>query len=631
VPSDEICNSVDDDCDGEVDEEAVDASTWYTDADGDGYGNDARGVTACEQPAGASAVGGDCVDVDVSIWPGAPEYCDGDDDDCDGTVDEDAVDAATWYTDADGDGFGDPSALILACDEPISASGDATDCDDTDAAVSPAGIEICNGVDDDCDDTIDLESADESTWYADEDGDGYGDPDDSTLGCDAPAGYGADATDCDDADAAINPDATEVCNDLDDDCDGAVDAGATDASTWYADADADGYGDPSVATSACVQPTGSVADALDCDDADAAINPDATEVCNDLDDDCDGAVDEGATDASTWYADADADGYGDASTPTTACDQPTGSIADATDCDDADAAINPDATEVCNDLDDDCDGAVDDAPTNETTWYADTDADGYGDPSVSTTACDQPTGYVGNALDCDDADATLQNCVDTDGDGLSDADEIAGTLGWVTDETLADTDGDGTNDLDDAAPIDDFCATEVYYSTDFDASPWSDWTLISGSWSWGSSELRNTSLTTGANVWLGAETWTDYSVQVTLQSNTSTGDAGFMFRTQSVSPINDRGSNYYVGIYPYYDEVALGYMDGSWHRLADTTVTIDTGVWYDLRIDVRGTDIDVYLDGTYLFSYSDSTYAYGSVGLRTFRNATDYDSVIVCR
>ena len=404
VPSDEICNSVDDDCDGEVDEEAVDASTWYTDADGDGYGNDARGVTACEQPAGASAVGGDCVDVDVSIWPGAPEYCDGDDDDCDGTVDEDAVDAATWYTDADGDGFGDPSALILACDEPISASGDATDCDDTDAAVSPAGIEICNGVDDDCDDTIDLESADESTWYADEDGDGYGDPDDSTLGCDAPAGYGADATDCDDADAAINPDATEVCNDLDDDCDGAVDAGATDASTWYADADADGYGDPSVATSACVQPTGSVADALDCDDADAAINPDATEVCNDLDDDCDGAVDEGAIDASTWYADADADGYGDASTPTTACDQPTGSIADATDCDDADAAINPDATEVCNDLDDDCDGAVDDGATDASTWYADADADGYGDPSVATSECDAPTGSIADATDCDDAD-----------------------------------------------------------------------------------------------------------------------------------------------------------------------------------------------------------------------------------
>ncbi|HCH64176.1 MAG TPA: hypothetical protein DFR83_15335, partial [Deltaproteobacteria bacterium] len=108
--------------------------------------------------------------------------------------------------------------------------------------------------------------------------------------------------DCDDTAARVNPGVSESCNDIDDDCDGDTDEGdAADASTWYADTDTDSFGDPDVSTTACEQPSGYVSDSTDCDDGDVAVNPDATEVCNDIDDDCNDGIDEGdAADASTW-------------------------------------------------------------------------------------------------------------------------------------------------------------------------------------------------------------------------------------------------------------------------------------------------------------------------------------------
>lgn len=127
--------------------------------------------------------------------------------------------------------------------------------------------------------------------------------------------------------------------------------------TWYADADGDGYGDAGMTTVACDAPTGYVADNTDCNDADAAINPGAAEICNGLDENCNGDVDEGLT-FETWYADADGDSYGDADMWVSTCDgAPAGYIADNTDCNDADAAVNPSATEICgNGIDDNCDG-----------------------------------------------------------------------------------------------------------------------------------------------------------------------------------------------------------------------------------------------------------------------------------
>ncbi|MFH1469653.1 MAG: MopE-related protein, partial [Pseudomonadota bacterium] len=260
-------------------------------------------------------------------------------------------------------GYGDAAVTAIACSQPTGFVPDTTDCDDTSAAVNPAATEVCDGVDDDCSGVIDDDyAADAPTWYSDTDADGYGDAAVTAIACSQPTGFVPDTTDCDDTSAAVNPAATEACNGYDDDCDGTVDeAGASGEATWYADADADGYGNPLITDIACSQPTGFVPDATDCDDTDAAVNPGADELCNGVDDDCDGDVDEDdATDATTWYPDADGDGYGDSSSGAPACAAPSGTLSDGSDCDDGDAAIHPTATELCDGIDDDCDGTTDD-------------------------------------------------------------------------------------------------------------------------------------------------------------------------------------------------------------------------------------------------------------------------------
>ena len=416
----ELCDEVDNDCNGQVDDGVT--TTYFVDRDGDSYGgDDAPTQEACSAPTGYAVFSGDCDDGDASYHPGASELCSGKedyncdgsvgyadadldgwaacedcddadadvspdgvevcngfDDDCDGLTDGDDPDAdlstgGVWYADADGDGYGDAaSAGVEACLSPAGHMMDATDCDDTDAAISPSAVEVCNGFDDDCDGLTDGDDpdADLSTgavWYADADGDGYGDGTAGVASCLSPAGHVLDATDCDDTDAAISPSAVEVCNGFDDDCDGLTDdddAGldASSGSAWYADADGDGYGDASKYASACDAPSGYGSDATDCDDSNAAVNPYATEVCDGIDNDCNGAIDDddAGVDLSTaaiWYVDADGDGFGSASLYATSCDAPSGYGSDATDCDDSNAAVNPGAAEACaNAIDEDCDG-----------------------------------------------------------------------------------------------------------------------------------------------------------------------------------------------------------------------------------------------------------------------------------
>lgn len=135
----------------------------------------------------------------------------------------------------------------------------------------------------------------------------------------------------------------------------------TEPLTWYADTDGDGHGDLTAPTVACERPTSHVDTSDDCDDESAAINPAAAELCNGFDDNCDLAIDEGL--GLTLYADADGDTFGDPEAPTIACDGGGVYVADSTDCDDGNAAINRAAVDLCSGVDEDCDTILDDPLT----------------------------------------------------------------------------------------------------------------------------------------------------------------------------------------------------------------------------------------------------------------------------
>lgn len=276
------------------------------------FDHDGDGVETC---LGAR---GDCNDTSpnvTQVWLG-PETCNGVDDDCDGVVD----DGVGFRPDEDHDGHGDDS--VVRC---RAQSGDVQtwdDCDDTNADVYEGHAELCDGIDNNCNDYAD----EHVVLYPDVDGDGFGDTD--LPSCeDGTTSVGGD---CDDADAAVNPNAAERCNGADDDCDGTVDGSAT----LWVDADGDTWGvEPTAEVDACS--AGYSAQLGDCDDADAAAYPGALETCEDAyDKNCDGSV---------GSDDADHDG-------SPACE----------DCDDSAWFIYPGAIETCgNALDDNCDGQVD--------------------------------------------------------------------------------------------------------------------------------------------------------------------------------------------------------------------------------------------------------------------------------
>ncbi len=331
--------------------------------------------------------------------PGSAEICDGNDNDCNGAVDD--VAPADLASQCDGLVAGDSHVSAWAC----VASACAVDaCDggwwnhtpevsdgcEYECTVAAPPVEVCNGDDDDCngvtDDVADLagdcaaqvsDPRNVHAWQC------------TTGTCDIQACTGGwtDANhDADDGcETACTPDPPEDCNDEDDDCDGLTDEpGANGCDVYYRDEDRDGAGLESDSLCLC-QPAG-IYDTVtpgDCDDTNAAALPGGTEVCDadDTDEDCDGGADdadpEGATGALLYFADGDGDGYGDAgATGELRCDPGAGLSATADDCDDLLGGVNPGAEEslaalgTCTDgLDNDCDQATDGADTRCAPWW----------------------------------------------------------------------------------------------------------------------------------------------------------------------------------------------------------------------------------------------------------------------
>ncbi|MEQ1568862.1 MAG: putative metal-binding motif-containing protein, partial [Myxococcota bacterium] len=442
----ELCgNSVDDDCNGVVDDKELDhdnhvdelcaatyvgplpaddcddddASVYPGNADGlDGVDNDCDGAideltdawdldgdcvcvadecTGSENPLCTTLSGLDCDDDDPNNFPGNAETCDGFDNDCD-EAEDDGLPFRDYWPDADSDGYGSDAALpVPSCDgAPAQHADNRSDCDDSDGAVSPGEPEFtCDQIDNDCDPgTLDGP-----------DGDGDG----STV-CD----------DCDDADAANAPDGVEACDGADNDCSGVPDDGVV-FQSYYPDADGDGFGDAQGAEAyACAAPPGSVPNNLDCDDASAVVSPAAAELtCDSVDNDCDpGTLDQ---------PDVDGDG-----------------ASMCTDCDDADPLNWPGGPELCDSADNNCNTVVDDGITFVDYW-PDGDGDNHGDPAgPSLNDCKPPPpGYTFSNDDCDDSDpvnfpGNPEVCDDLDNDCDDDIDEGLLFVSW-----WPDVDGDG--------------------------------------------------------------------------------------------------------------------------------------------------------------------------------------------
>ena len=341
-----------DDCD-DLDPK-VGIRVWYSDVDQDGHGAGAK-IIACDIPSGTTNTNDDCDDSRASVHPNAKKICDGLDNDCDGQTDEGVE--LVWFEDHDQDGFGNKSIVKFACEKPDGSVSDSTDCDDTNANAHPGGTEVCdNGLDDDCNGQTD--DVEKTVWHKDMDKDGFGDPNQPVPACTQPTETVLNDTDCDDTKKSVHPGAVEICNLIDDNCNGQTDEDVK--LVWHHDVDKDGYGLASDTTEACAAPNGFVSDQTDCDDTKSSSHPNAPEICdNNIDDDCNGKTDD-ALGAVLWYLDADKDGFGTITKTKLACVQPIDHVENSKDCDDTNPLVNPLAIEICGDfIDNNCNGIMD--------------------------------------------------------------------------------------------------------------------------------------------------------------------------------------------------------------------------------------------------------------------------------
>jgi len=422
-PGIETCNGLDDDCDGSTDEGTLCSAGYAciqgrcilgnpgcNDGDNDGYG--VSGSISCQYS------GTDCDDTNPNVNPGATETCnnDGVDNDCDGVADEDDPDADKWCEntyasdmedpicdkiygsiaatclpsgiryqpcpDNDNDGY-----YVIVANCQLQDNQIAGDCDDTNPNVNPGATEICNGIDDNC--IWGVDDGVLKTYYQDYDQDGYGNINIKSYACTKPSGYSSLNTDCNDNNENINPEKTEICDDgIDNNCDDKTDCDDTatcscskaqnccdcipDCSnkecgldgcggecgtcdTGYfcnedytctqscIDKDGDGYG---IGGSTTCEYSGT-----DCDDTNPNINPKEKEICDGIDNNCNEEIDE------NLFQLCGTTSVGICTQAQILCENGAWKYDS---CDNHPDFITANTEEICNnELDDDCDGSVD--------------------------------------------------------------------------------------------------------------------------------------------------------------------------------------------------------------------------------------------------------------------------------
>jgi len=445
----EICDGKDNDCDGIIDNGVL--MKFYRDKDGDRYGDPNDFVEACSPPQGYVQNAEDCDDNDTFINPNV-----------------------IWFKDADGDGFTD-GTFQFSCTQPqgFVRFAPGGDCDDSDPSINPNQSEVCDMKDNNCNGLIDEIVS--LTFYKDEDGDGYGNPNNYIQTCSQPPGYVQNSLDCDDSNPSVYPGAPLNCNNgLDNDCSGNIER-------WvYTDRDRDLYAPNSI--SYCVDfvdpltqiPAGSELGTNDCNDNNPFVYPGAPLNCDDdLDNDCSGNIEKWA------YIDQDGDRY--APNPISECVDvvnfpgriTAGNALGTNDCDDTNPNINPD-----------------------TIWYKDQDEDGYYPDDGTAQSCENPFGVTAYYTpipggDCDDENPNINPGKNEAGPTIDSSCMLASSC-WSLFCNGVDDDCDGEIDegfppcyapsnltytyftaysvsllWDDNSPNDEYFVVEISTSTDF--------------------------------------------------------------------------------------------------------------------------------------------------------------------